>query len=308
MSKIVDEVITSVKDTIDVLEQIKADNLFTESLYEYGVPQKFPFGIWFRGHSSTNYDLNPSIFRKKNDGGYHDETNIFILSKLRLPHQQKVYESIFDWLCFMQHYEVPTRILDWSESILVALYFAVKDHEKSGDAELVVLNARSLNYDTRKRNFICNPDSPDLIIRAEMVQNRVESKVANAINMHKSIKIAGSNYEAMKSNLAKPVAVFPNRWNDRMVSQSSVFTVHGGKIYHQDEAVKIEERLPLPITLETINDERKRDLKSPILKYYIIPEAKKEPIKKTLFELGIHEATLFPEMDHQALYLTELWS
>ena len=39
-------------------------------------------------------------------------------------------EDDLEWLALMQYYGVPTRLLDWTESILIALYFAVKDYPK----------------------------------------------------------------------------------------------------------------------------------------------------------------------------------
>lgn len=308
MTKIFEGEINSVEETIAILERLKSDAVFTESLYQTGVPQQFPFGIWFRGHSSTDYKLKPSAFREKEGGGYYDETNMYILSTLRLPNHQKVYESVFDWLCFMQHYDVPTRILDWSESVLVALYFAVKDHDKvTGDAELIVLNARTLNHEIRKQYYICTPESTDLVIRAEMAKHREKTKLKNAANKSKAFLEEGIECKKIDARHAKPVAVFPNRWNERMVFQSSVFTVHGGKIYHINELTKPEERLPSPVDLATINDARIRQSKSHILKYFKIPELMKPTIKKTLFQLGIHEGSLFPEMDHQGIYLKNLW-
>jgi hypothetical protein len=68
-------------------------------------------------------------------------------ANLLLNHQPK---SAFEWLFIMQHYGVPTRLLDWSESPLVALYFAVTSHEKKSGA-VWVLDPVKLNQSTKAK-------------------------------------------------------------------------------------------------------------------------------------------------------------
>ena len=55
-----------------------------------------------------------------------------------------VARSDWEWLAIMQHYQAPTRLLDWSESPLVALYFAVTPHTAT-DGALWVLDPARLN-------------------------------------------------------------------------------------------------------------------------------------------------------------------
>ena len=70
-------------------------------------------------------------------------TNFMIERKRLAPNAPGVYEQA-SWLALMQHYGLPTRLLDWSASPLVAPYFALaKEHD--GDAALWALDAQRLN-------------------------------------------------------------------------------------------------------------------------------------------------------------------
>ncbi|MFY9823561.1 MAG: hypothetical protein WAM82_19420 [Thermoanaerobaculia bacterium] len=62
-----------------------------------------------------------------------------------------------------------------------------------------------------------------------------------------------------------------------------------------------------PIHLEEVNDEVNAECKTPILWSYRIPAGDKLEIKKQLERLGIHEGTLYPEMEQQAAYLKRVW-
>ena len=54
--------------------------------------------------------------------------------------------SEWDWMLYMRHYEVPTRLLDWTESPLVALYFAVESTRSRTDGIVWCLDPERLNY------------------------------------------------------------------------------------------------------------------------------------------------------------------
>src|ERR1700691_3677485 len=80
----------------------------------------------FRGDSRVDRRLVPSIGRTRyyNDYSKFDEKEIFELFKARA----RRYVTInllddWDWLAFAQHHLMPTRLLDWSESPLVAAFF-----------------------------------------------------------------------------------------------------------------------------------------------------------------------------------------
>jgi hypothetical protein len=267
---------------------------------------QFPFGLWFRGHPRLDLDLRPRVFRETlvnipKDGTW-DEANVFDHLRLRDPQHERTYHSAFDWLCLMQHYSIPTRLLDWSESIVVGLYFAVKA-DAEVDGELIVLNARRLNRQTKPRPTISTPESGHVAVRAEMAVKRSARKLkrSRAVMdaLHEDPDLDPNDWI---EHCRRPTAVFPRRLNDRMKLQSSVFTLHGGKMYVPGlEAYYRGDLIPSPISLEQI------DKHADILKRYVIPTKKKETIRRDLLMLGIHEGMLFPEVDHQEAYLKELW-
>ncbi len=110
-----------------------------------------------------------------------------------------------------------------------------------------------------------------------------------------------SSKNILKLKVDHPIAVYPNRLNERMVFQSSVFTLHGGKIYRTDDATAKKDRIAKPVHLEEINSRTK------ILKYFKVPSRSAAKIERDLFKLGIHEGSLFPEIDKQAVYLQSIW-
>ena len=54
-------------------------------------------------------------------------------------------QNSWEWYFLMQHSGAPTRLLDWTEGALIALYFAVRNKLDETDAAVWVLNPWSLN-------------------------------------------------------------------------------------------------------------------------------------------------------------------
>lgn len=101
--------------------------------------------IWFRGHSKVGWSLLPAYQRLKRPPPESVLKNKFKQNaKLLISHDAT---AEFDWLFLMQHYGVPTRLLDWSENPLAALYFTVCEHPKS-EGVLWVLFPLELNRQT----------------------------------------------------------------------------------------------------------------------------------------------------------------
>jgi hypothetical protein len=96
--------------------------------------------LWFRGHSSERFALLPSVFRQgPNWGRVIDEAGLFRDFIREFAEMRTEHRSEFEWLTLMQHYSIPTRLLDWTASFLVALYFAVSERIDE-DGTVYILN------------------------------------------------------------------------------------------------------------------------------------------------------------------------
>ena len=102
----------------------------------------------------------------------------------------------------MQHYGLPTRLLDWTEAAGIALYFAVRE-EKESEAAVWMLDPFYLN----KR----------VAGIADYIFNITEKRAERYL---------GPTFSGRKLP-ARPVAIQPPFHSYRITSQKGMFTIHG---------------------------------------------------------------------------------
>jgi hypothetical protein len=106
---------------------------------------------FWRGHGDADWSLLPHAFRcdpERPEIPKYDECSLIGHFQARAPTRShaKIPEphDYFGWLFLAQHYGLPTRLLDWTENPLVALYFAVLG-EEARDGCLWALRTQQLN-------------------------------------------------------------------------------------------------------------------------------------------------------------------
>ena len=160
--------------------------------------------IWYRGQINHSWSLLPGFYRGTGKLTEHSLLTKFRQSATMLI--ERPAQDPFEWMFLMQHYGVPTRLLDWSESPLVALYFCVNVASEE-DAALWMLKPSKLNENSRIQAKA--EDGYLLSFQDEELQNYTIESLRN----NERVRLL-------------PLATIAVRNNPRIQAQSGVFTIH----------------------------------------------------------------------------------
>lgn len=107
---------------------------------------ELPNNFFYRGHADANWQLQSSLERLISPRWSAEQARTFeefslgqFQSKFHLyDHENAKPDSKLAWLSIMQHYGVPTRLLDFTESPYVALYFALEAYSPQTQADFAI--------------------------------------------------------------------------------------------------------------------------------------------------------------------------
>lgn len=159
--------------------------------------------LWFRGQSDASWGLIPSAHR------YAPilESQFAQHFRFRAPavfSHCPAHKDYVAWLPLMQHYRLPTRLLDWSESLLVAAFFAITD--RSGNDGAI---------------WVLAPGAMNATSIGSIIPFLTDERVTPLVNE------AFGSKEA--TGFADHIAVLAPRTDQRMAAQLGNYTIHRGR-------------------------------------------------------------------------------
>jgi hypothetical protein len=145
--------------------------------------------VWFRGQSKKNWKLVPSLARKQNNLKA-ESALIKRFMQDAVPHIDPPPREEWEWMFLMQHHRAYTRLLDWSESPLTALFFAVEEKKhKKVDGAVWCLDPVALNR-AANLQFAFEPEIP-AFGRDKVLDSYLPSRVQESPAKQFTVAIVG---------------------------------------------------------------------------------------------------------------------
>ncbi len=251
--------------------------------------------IYYRGHSNANYVLLPSVMRSKN--WYEHECDLYNETVIECPISFEKCRTHLERLVEMQHYGLPTRLLDITKNPLVALYFACcEDFNNQGELIIFSVKTDEIKYP--------KSDTVSILASLPLFKDNMKKKLLmwaqdsflgqkefnyNAIRLLHEIKLEKPAFrdEILKQDILNCFFVLAEKKNDRIIKQDGAFIICG----------------LFDLANNIINKYRYKENNK--IQIYIIDKKAKKGILKQLDKFSINRGQLFPEISYVTEYIKE---
>jgi len=219
----------------------------------------------YRGVPSSLYEMKTSLFRNCKDLQESLEQSVLkSFRKYAVAEDPSMASSVWRQMVLGQHYGLPTRLLDWSHSALVAMHFATSeshlDDISKRDGVVWRIDARELSE--------LLPENYKMVLRQNMTK-------FFSVDMLSSVAQTTRDYDLAMGD-SSMVIVEPSSIDQRIINQYAYFSV-------------------VPMGIENI--EQFLDENTEHTVKYIIDKNVRWGVRDTLDQLNISERILFPGLD-----------
>ena len=242
----------------------------------------------FRGQANSNWRLVPSLERLVLNRRKESLRNVERVLLDRFKRQAHHYlpkmpeeSAVIEWYALMQHWGVPTRLLDFTLSPYVALFFALRERP-AGCAECLATHGAVWAI-----HHVC-----------------LQSFAKRELEITKSV--GGAEFRAALNRLVEQdtdtrfvAPIQPFLMNERLAAQQGMFLCPSTL------------RLPMDVLFSQVEDFRmlvepeEKKIKDSFARKLIIPFSERPNMLRELSRMNINSASLFPGMDGYAKSIRE---
>jgi hypothetical protein len=236
--------------------------------------QRFRAPFAFRGMASVAHDLSTSLVRLAGDAAETTKLEQALLRNFRkYAHDRRSsgVDSIWHWLALAQHHGLPTRLMDWTYSPLVALHFATEHPaDYGGDGVVWCVNFVEANTRLPKR------------LRAILEEEQSDTFTIEMLHEFATLR-------AFDTLARDPFVIFlePPSLDTRILNQFALFSLMPGPRSSLDEWLASHPELCRKV---------------------IVPSELKWEVRDKLDQSNINERTLFPGMDGLSRWLERYYT
>lgn len=257
------------------MEQANTVEEYKKLLMRYNIYEN----VFYRGQSGEYSNITSSISR---DAGFTTNENLIYSDALNLGKNELLdQEYPIERLSIMQHYGIPTRLVDFTIDPLTALFFAVQNDNREfyGNVYIFIQTKYSLN-DKRIKLLALLATMNSLEICA--IQNSYQEYYSESISEDEIFEFAAKGAFIEHSEELQ-------KTNKRLFCQKGTFAICGNEVLKEEIKKTI---LPLDSIEPTM-----------VIR---IPSEHKQAVKKELDRIyGINETIIYPEFSSIANYLKE---
>lgn len=259
---------------------------------------------FFRGQSNALWNVIPNIFRGNK---LNSEYNLIQNAIRQNPFEFRTLTE-FETLTKLQHYGLGTRLLDVTLNPLVALYFATEpkyDYQLGKDKRFKQVEMDGAIFYKFSPWHSVNELCVRIAMTLPFIQIDETVTVENLLShLFKDKVIDESEYGVLSDNeyrifieyIQKSYFIISTHSNERLIRQSGAFVLPTA-LRIQNDGLSVGDRL-VQKSYMTLNGEFDTN-------YFIVPHKYKAQIREELDFFNINEATMFPELEHQMVYLQQ---
>jgi hypothetical protein len=236
------------------------------------VLQRFRSPFAFRGLSRADHSLSSSLVRLSSGASDTARLEMALLRNFRkYAHAEGAHaDSVWDWLALAQHRGLPTRLLDWTYSPLVALHFATEDPEDYGtDGGVWCVNFVEANKRLPRR------------LKGILEEEGSETLTVEMLGRFGTLR----DFDRLARD---PFLVFmePPAIDRRILNQFALFSLMSSPVARMDDWLRQHPEL---------------------CRMVVVPSSLKWEIRDKLDQANINERILFPDLDGLSRWLTRYY-